>query len=123
MLDKRLARHYLKRRLSGAAVVAVIAAALYNAAADELRLQRQLDNSYEELMLSPENDVNAPVVVNINTASVHQLQRISGIGETKARAVVEYRREHGAFKSVEELVNVSGIGAKTLEKIRDKITV
>lgn len=122
-MDKRLVRHYVKRYLGGAAVAVTIAASFYNAAADDLRLQRQLDNSYEEFMLAPENDIDAPVIVNINTATVHHLQRISGIGETRARAVVEYRENHGAFKSVDELANVSGIGEKTLEKIRGQITV
>lgn len=123
MLDKRLFWHYVKRYLGSAAVIAVICAALYNAAADDLKLQRQLDNSYEDIMLAPVNDVDAPVIVNINTASVHELRRIDGIGETKARAVAEFREKHGAFKSVDELANVSGIGAKTLEKIRGQITV
>ncbi len=123
MFDKRLLLHYLKRYLSGAAVIVTISAALYNAAADDLRIQRQLDNSYEDIMLAPQNDVNAPVLVNINTASAHHLQRISGIGETKAKAIIKYRERYGAFKSVDELENVSGIGAKTLEKIRGQITV
>ena len=64
-----------------------------------------------------------PGVININTASQSQLETLPGIGPVKAAAIVAYRQEHGAFKSVEDLVKVSGIGKKTLENIRDQITV
>lgn len=55
--------------------------------------------------------------VNINTATVEELARLNGVGEVKAQAIVDYRNEHGAFKSVEDLKNVKGIGDKTLEKL------
>ena len=123
MIDTKKLVFYLKRLGGTAAVIAVFAAAVYNASADELRLLRQIDNNYDGIMLAPENDVDAAAVVNINTASVHHLQRIDGIGETKARAIVEYREAHGGFKSVDELVNVSGIGEKTLDAMRGRLTV
>jgi competence protein ComEA len=62
--------------------------------------------------------------VNINTASAEQISTtMTGIGENKAKAIVEYRKSHGKFKSVEELENVDGIGLKTVEKNKDKITL
>ncbi|WP_165060255.1 helix-hairpin-helix domain-containing protein [Adlercreutzia sp. ZJ154] len=61
--------------------------------------------------------------VNINTADAAQLQTISGIGESKAKKIIAYRESNGKFKSVEDLTNVSGIGEKTLESIRDQICV
>lgn len=123
MIDTKKLGFYVKRFGGTAAVIAVFAAAVFNASADDLRLLRQIDNNYDGIMLAPENDVDDTDIVNINTASVHHLQRISGIGETKAAAIVEYREAHGGFKSVDELVNVSGIGEKTLDAIRDKLTV
>lgn len=61
--------------------------------------------------------------VNINTADSAQLQTISGIGQSKADKIIAYRNSNGPFASVDELTNVSGIGAKTLESIRDSICV
>ena len=62
--------------------------------------------------------------VNINTANAEQIASgISGIGENKARAIVEYRTSHGNFKSIDALQNVDGIGKKTIEKNKDKISL
>lgn len=61
--------------------------------------------------------------VRINTASEKQLQQLTGIGPAKARSIVRYRDEHGAFQQVEDVMKVSGIGEKTLAKFKDRITV
>lgn len=62
-------------------------------------------------------------VININTADATQLQEISGVGEKKASDIIAYREANGPFQNVDELTNVSGIGEKTLEKMRQQITV
>jgi len=62
-------------------------------------------------------------LVNINTAGQAELESIPGIGPALARAIIAYRTEHGPFRNVDELINVSGIGQKTLEKIRPYVTV
>lgn len=61
--------------------------------------------------------------ININTASVGELETLPGIGFSYASAIVEYREEKGNFSSIEEIKNVSGIGEKTFEKIKDLISV
>lgn len=61
--------------------------------------------------------------INLNTATSEQLQTIPGIGPGKADAILQHREEHGPFKTVDELTNVSGIGAKTVEKMRSKLFV
>lgn len=62
--------------------------------------------------------------ININTATAEEISSaMSGIGESKARAIVEYRKNNGKFKTLESIQEVDGVGAKTLEKNRDKITL
>ena len=61
--------------------------------------------------------------ININTASAEELVTLNGIGESYAVKIVEYRKTKGPFKSPEEIMNVKGIGAKTYEQNKDKITV
>ncbi len=65
----------------------------------------------------------ALATVNLNTASKDELVALPGIGPAKAQAIIDYRKAHGAFKSVEELKDVKGIGAKRYEKLKGEITV
>jgi len=68
-------------------------------------------------------DESGPDKVNVNAASFEELQTLHGIGPSRAQAIIDYRTEHGYFRSVDDLINVSGIGPKTLENIRDYVTV
>jgi competence ComEA-like helix-hairpin-helix protein len=61
--------------------------------------------------------------VNINKASVEELSTLKYIGEKSAQKIVAYREKNGPFKSIEDLVNVPGVGPKTLEVNKDKITI
>jgi len=61
--------------------------------------------------------------ININKATMEELMSLPYIGEVKAKAIIEYREKNGPFKSVEELINIKGIGEKTLERIRPLVTV
>ncbi len=61
--------------------------------------------------------------IDINTATVEELETLKGIGRVLARRIVEYREENGPFTRVEEIMRVRGIGYKTFEKIKDHITV
>ena len=61
--------------------------------------------------------------VNINQASVEELTQLKGIGLEYGQRIVQYREEHGAFVKAEDIMNVSGIGPKTFEEIKDLITV
>ena len=66
---------------------------------------------------------NSNSLININTATLIELTNLSGIGESKAKNIIEYRNANGDFKSIEDLKNISGIGESLFEKIKDKITV
>ncbi|GGE43399.1 competence protein CelA [Pullulanibacillus camelliae] len=61
--------------------------------------------------------------ININTADLTKLEGIPGIGATKAQAIIDYRSKSGPFKSVDDLLNVTGIGEKSLEKMKAVVTV
>lgn len=86
-------------------------------------------NSSEENFLGEseiiygETNESSEKLININTASLEELTKINGIGETKAKSIIEYREKNGAFKSIEEIKNVKGIGEKTFEKLKDSITI
>lgn len=66
----------------------------------------------------PEAKASGPQIVNINTATAAQLEALPGIGPVIAERIVQLRRERGRFESVDELLDVSGIGPKKMEKIR-----
>ena len=66
------------------------------------------------------NDSNK---IHINTASEKEILQLPGIGPAKAAAIIAYREEHGPFQKVEDLSNVTGIGEKTLEKIKEHIVL
>ena len=65
----------------------------------------------------------ALAAVNINTATKDELVALPGIGPAKAQAIVDYRKAHGPFKTVEELKDVKGIGAKRFEKLKPDLAV
>ena len=67
------------------------------------------------------NAATAPV--NLNTATIAQLTTLPGIGPRTAQLIVEYRDKNGAFKRIEELMNVKGIGEKSFLKLKPRITV
>ena len=60
--------------------------------------------------------------VNLNTASAEELEKLNGIGPSTAQKIIEYRKEH-KFNSVEDIMNVKGIGEKTFLKIKDELEV
>ncbi len=62
-------------------------------------------------------------LVNINTAGLDELCTLPGIGPVKAQAIIDYRTQNGPFQSIEDIVKVKGIGAKTLEKIRHRLSI
>lgn len=61
--------------------------------------------------------------ININTATLEQLQLLPGIGESLALRILDYRAEHGDFKSTEELMHVSGIGEKKFDSIKNYVVI
>ena len=62
-------------------------------------------------------------LVNINTASAEELDKLPGIGLTTAQRIIAYRTDNGPFAAIEDIINVSGIGTATYDEIKDLITV
>ena len=67
--------------------------------------------------------ISAFAAINLNTADKAALESISGIGPAKANAIIKYREEQGSFKSVDELLNVKGVGPKMLKNIKDQVEI
>ena len=87
---------------------------------DEDSAEKDAGRSEQKSEKVPENFSGR---INLNTADEILLQTVKGIGPSKAAAIIEYRKQYGNFTCVEELTEVSGIGEKTLEKIKDYFTV
>lgn len=97
--------------------------------ADLTRLNLAKILSDEEKIIVPkkvvfeDNDEVESNIVNINTADVQKLCTLSGIGKSTAEKIIEYRNENGYFNSIEDLMNVSGIGENKFNSIKDDITI
>lgn len=72
---------------------------------------------------SNNSDNSGKEKINLNSASKADLQKIDGVGDKKADKILEYRQQHGQFKSVDELKNISGFGEKTVAKMKDQLAV
>jgi competence protein ComEA len=81
------------------------------------------DGEVVELYIGEAGEEVAPQKINLNRAESWLLEALPGIGEERAKAIIDYRSEHGAFRSTNELTKVSGIGIKTFEQIEHLITV
>ncbi|MGB9795714.1 ComEA family DNA-binding protein [Fervidobacterium gondwanense] len=69
------------------------------------------------------NEFQTTRKIDINTAGIEELQKLPGIGPTKAQEIINYRTKNGPFRSIDEIMNVKGIGKKTFEKMKDMITI
>lgn len=70
-----------------------------------------------------DEDPHNELKININVADVAELTLLPGIGEKKAQAIIDYREENGSYQTIEDLMNVSGIGQKTFDKLSSMISV
>ena len=83
----------------------------------------EADLSHIEIQVPNAGEAHPPQRISLNHADVWLLAALPGIGRGKAQAIVDYRKQHGHFSRIEDLLNVEGIGTTTLERIRDLITV
>lgn len=90
---------------------------------NDYEIDRNDDIVQSEKNENDEKIESSSSLININTASVVELMSLDGIGESKAKAIIEYRDINGDFENILDIKNVSGIGESIYEKIKDYITV
>ncbi len=81
----------------------------------------ELESSIETMKSSSVPEMPGPI--NLNTATLEELDSLPGIGEVLAQRILDYREEHGGFQSLEDLMKVDGIGESTFEELKGKITL
>lgn len=86
-----------------------------------------IPNKNEQKIEGVKNNTNSGItkegLVNINKATLEELKNINGVGDSKAKAIIDYREQNGGFKSIEDLKNVKGIGEKSFEAMKSQITI
>ena len=83
----------------------------------------EVNSELAQAPTSQKKEVGKEGKVNINTATVEELKTLKGIGEKKAEAIIEYRKQNGSFKNKEELMKVRGIGKKLYESFQERVIV
>jgi len=86
-------------------------------------LEDNADLSRIKIYIPQEGEKQSPQKIDLNRAELWLLEALPGIGESRAKAIIDYRSENGPFKRIEDLLQVKGIGEGTFEKIKDYITV
>ena len=86
-------------------------------------LRQQLSENSSKTVAGTSTTEDQSDKININTADEAELDKLPGIGPARAADIIAYRDENGGFTSIEELKNISGIGDKTFEEMKDLVTV
>lgn len=81
------------------------------------------DNIENDACIEAEKSTEKQGKVSLNSATIEELMTLSGVGEAKAKSIIEYRNKNGGFKNIEDIKNVSGIGDAVFDKIKENITL
>lgn len=109
------------RMILGACIAVALTFAPFGGAI--LAEQHEQESTPTSSATEPAREAPQAGSVNINTASAEELQTLPNIGPQKAQAIIDYRTEHGNFTSLDDLKNVSGIGEKILDGLKQYLTL
>lgn len=83
----------------------------------------KMESETESLSKIGAQEIPTNSIINLNSATLEQLDILPGIGPSKAMAIMEYRTKYGEFRSLEQIMEVKGIGPKVFEKMKERITI
>jgi competence protein ComEA len=104
-------------------IVAATIVALMMAAGPGLALAQQAPPATPTPAPAPKTTAQPQSLVNLNSATKDDLEKLPGIGPSMAQRIIDYRQKNGSFKKIEDLMNIPGIGEKSFLKLRPLITV
>lgn len=84
---------------------------------------QQTENALKNDACITNEEITSSTKISINTATIEQLMTLSGIGETKAQEIINYRNTNGLFTTIEDIMNVPGIGENLFAQIKENITI
>ncbi len=97
---------------------------IYIPSKKDKNVENYISDGVDSIVLPEESESTSKTsLININKASLEELQTLNGIGESLAESIITYRTENGKFKNIEDIKNVAGIGDSKYEKIKDNIKV
>jgi competence protein ComEA len=83
--------------------------------------ETNIENQNTNSNLTSNNKKDSSKKVNINSATIEELKTLNGVGDSKAKSIIEYREQNGGFKTIDDIKNVTGIGEKMFERIKEQI--